>query len=108
MNWIVYVLASLGSVSVAYGVHELAHYVAAKMLGVRIKKFGFSKYGVYLIREQGTLSQNRLISAAGPLSNVLMVGVCHRWPLLVMANLVLAVVNLLPISNSDGCRIWDY
>jgi Zn-dependent protease len=86
--------------------HEAAHILAALGLGIRVKRAGVNWRGPYIVREQGTPYANAMVSAAGPLINLLLALVFwHDWPSCAIANLVLGLSNLLPIPCSDGRRI---
>jgi Zn-dependent protease len=89
--------------------HEMGHMLVALMLGVPVREFGFCLGGTY--NRRGTARRRRqelLIASAGPLVNLLLIG-CVFLPLigpqLAFCNLVLCVVNLLPLPSSDGLRI---
>lgn len=89
---------------IAMVLHECGHMAAARAVGVRVKDFGVSWKGAYLVRETGTPAENLLISLAGPLTNALLM-LC--WPLsqtFFLVNLCCAFCNLLPIRESDGDR----
>jgi hypothetical protein len=81
--------------------HELAHVVMAKALGVRVKRVGLSWKGPYIVREPGTPAQNMCIAPAGPAVNALLMLV-PGWLLI---NLALLVPNLV-MKESDGKRAW--
>jgi Zn-dependent protease len=86
--------------------HECGHLVAAASLGVRVKRVGVMwNKGLFTVREQGTISQNLLIAAAGPFVNLLLVASGPWYPVLGLANLCYALANMLPIEGSDGMRI---
>jgi len=63
---------------------------------------------VYIVRETGTDWQNLLISLAGPLSNFVAVylslAVFRRGAIFCAMNLVIGLINLLPLPRSDGLR----
>ena len=108
MHW----AQTLASILIATVVHESGHFVTARLLGVRVKRCGISWRGFYLIRESGTPLQNAVISSAGPLANLISTGSIFLIPYLGKAtisfafiSLLLGVINLLPIPNSDGRRI---
>ena len=88
--------------------HELAHVLAALLLGVKVKRFGLCWRGVYIVREAGTDWQNLLISLAGPLANLALAAaallVFRRGAIFCAMNLLFGVINLLPIPCSDGLR----
>ena len=82
--------------------HELAHFVMATALGVRVKRFGLSWKGPYIVRESGSPAQNLCISLAGPAANALLMFV-PGW---FLVNFVLLVSNLV-MKGSDGRRAWS-
>jgi Zn-dependent protease len=65
---------------------------------------------VYIVREAGTDWQNLLISLAGPLSNFVAsyvsLAVFHRGATFCAMNLVIGIINLLPLPCSDGLRAY--
>jgi stage IV sporulation protein FB len=86
--------------------HELGHILAALMCGVKVKRIGLSRVGLYTVREPGPRWANLCVSAAGPLFNlVLAVSLRDAAPTFAWVNLIACVYNLLPIPNSDGRRI---
>lgn len=87
-------------------IHELGHICAARGLGVQVKKVGLAWRGPYIVRETGSPVENAIISAAGPLMNLVMAAMTwHAWPTLGLINLVLGLANLLPTPTSDGRRV---
>lgn len=90
--------------------HEVGHMLAAIAVGVPVREFGLCLGGAYNRRAYaGRRRDEVLISAAGPLMNL-----CLALPLLflpamgaklALCNLMLCVVNLLPLPSSDGSRI---
>jgi len=86
--------------------HECGHLLVARFCGVRIKKVGLSKIGLYTVRDAGPRWANLGISCAGPLVNlVLAIGLKTVAPAFAWVNLIAFGYNLLPIPNSDGRRI---
>lgn len=86
--------------------HEAAHVVAARSLGINVKRVGMSWKGVYIVREPGAPSANLITTLAGPFMNLLLVA---TWPVsheFAFVNLIFAISNLLPIAGSDGQRAW--
>ena len=93
--------------------HELAHYAVLHLCGVRTARFILTGLGVSLyVPELHRLSYGaeRLSAPAGPLMNLLL------WVLLSLtgreeltlfagAQMVLGVLNLLPVRPMDGGRI---
>lgn len=86
--------------------HESGHIVVAVLCGVKVKKVGLSRVGLYTVREAGPKWANLCISFAGPMVNLLLaVTLRNEWPLFALVNLIACLYNLLPIPNSDGKRI---
>ncbi len=86
--------------------HELGHLAAALLCGVKVKKVGLSRTGLYTVREPGPRWANLCVSLAGPLVNLLLAialrDVLHTFA---WVNLFAFAYNFLPIPNSDGSRI---
>ena len=86
--------------------HELGHIVAALLCGVKVKKVGLSRTGLYTVREAGPRWANLCVSAAGPLINLLLaITMRDVLPGFAWVNLIACIYNLLPIPHSDGRRI---
>ena len=91
----------------AIAIHESAHILTARILGVKVKRIGANWRGPYLVRDAGTPIQNLLITLAGPLSNLATAWLClqaksgmYLW----LMSVTLGIFNLLPIPGSDGMR----
>jgi Zn-dependent protease len=96
--------------------HEAGHILTATLLRVPVREFGLRLGGAYNRRAYATRRRDEiLIAASGPLMNLLLVipviFVPRLGPQLATCNLMLGVVNLLPLPSSDGLRIlrnlWD-
>jgi Zn-dependent protease len=90
--------------------HEVGHMLAAILLRVPVREFGMSLTGAYNRRAYaGSRWDEVLISAAGPLVNLLLVLPLLHIPVignkLAYCSLGLCIVNLLPLPSSDGSRI---
>jgi len=86
--------------------HESGHIMAAWVCGVKVKKVGLSRTGLYTVREAGPRWANICVSLAGPLFNLyLAVALQHIAPTFSWVNYVACMFNLLPIRNSDGSRL---
>ena len=86
--------------------HEFGHIAAALICGVKVKKVGLSRTGLYTVREAGPRWANLCVSLAGPLFNLLLaIGLREVLPGFAWINLIACCYNLLPIPNSDGRRI---
>lgn len=110
---------SMGGLFLALGLHELAHVLAAKWLGVEIREIRLMPFGGSARMENpyGVPAVRLLpVAAAGPAVNLLLTVVCAammQWgwvkPVRAAAfmqhNLVLCLFNLLPALPLDGGRI---
>lgn len=86
--------------------HECGHIATAKLCGVKVKRVGISLMGLYTVREPGPRWANLLVSAAGPLVNLLLAIVLRDvLPTFAWVNVVACGYNLLPIAHSDGSRM---
>ena len=91
---------------IALIVHEAAHLVAARMLGVRVKRVGITWRGPYVVREPGEPVENACIALAGPVLNLLLAFVFwDAAPAFARVNLILGASNLIPIKGADGWRV---
>ena len=85
--------------------HEFGHLATSLMIGIKVKGVGLCMKGMYIVREAGSPMKNLAISLAGPLTNVALI--LLFWghsPKFVLANLCLAIFNLVPVKGSDGDR----
>ena len=90
--------------------HEAGHMITATFLNVPVREFGLKLGGAYIRRAYATRRRDEiLIAASGPLMNLLVVVPLIFLPRmgaqLAMCNLMLGVINLLPLPSSDGQRI---
>jgi len=90
--------------------HEVGHMSAAAMLGVPVREFGLCWRGAYNRRAFASRRRDEiLISFAGPLTNLFLALPMLMLPVigtqLALCNLLLCIVNLLPVPSSDGLRI---
>lgn len=103
-------------------VHELAHGTVARACGVRVREYVLTFWGGHTSfgSDLRTPGVSALVSAVGPLANLVLAGI--GWLLLgtlppglpavvvaslVYTNLVVAVFNLLPGNPLDGGRILE-
>jgi Zn-dependent protease len=91
-------------------IHELAHVFVARAFDVRVYEIGIKFIGAYTRRQSARCRLQELaISAAGPSATVLLfLGlffVPRIGPWLSAWNFAIAVLNLLPLSGTDGRRI---
>jgi len=107
LNWTWYIPVFQGAFLgiAAMVIHEFAHVTAAQALGVKVKAVGLDWKGLYIVRESGPPKENIIITLSGPFINLLLCVSWHWLPTFALANLCLALCNLLPISCSDGQRV---
>ena len=87
-------------------VHEAGHICAARATGVAVKRIGITWRGPYIVRETGSPVTNAIVSAAGPLVNLILAAIIwQNWPTAALVNLVLGLGNLIPTPTSDGLRV---
>lgn len=98
--------------------HELGHLIAGIILKLKPKKMEINSFGLAItfegIGENFSKSANQkkiIIAMAGPIVNVLLIFLALFLPndinkeLVIYANIILLMVNLLPIYPLDGGRI---
>jgi Zn-dependent protease len=86
--------------------HEAGHICLARGLGLQIKRIGLSWWGPYIVRETGSPAVDAMVSASGPLVNLMLAAITWgHWPTFAVVNLVLGTTNLLPLPKCDGGRI---
>lgn len=84
--------------------HELGHWLAARMLGGGVRRFFGGGQG-FALEIHGLSYQRELaVVLAGPAVNLLLAAALSGNPFFVFANLALAGMNLLPILPLDGGR----
>lgn len=83
--------------------HELGHIIVARYHHVPVRKIGFSWMGMYIQRARTTGWPEISVCLAGATMNLLLAAAfwnVGHW--FALCNLVLGIVNILPITNSDG------
>ena len=99
-------------------IHECAHVLAARLVGVRISRIDVQPYGGVAWTEGndyvGTWREN-VIAAAGPVANIItalvLIALNRYFPLAqeaeyaLQSTLMMAAVNILPVMPLDGGRI---
>ena len=86
--------------------HECGHVMVALVCGLKVKRVGVSRRGLYTVREAGPKWSNIAVSAAGPMVNLaLAIMFWNSMTTFAEVNIIACLYNLLPITNSDGSRI---
>lgn len=90
----------------ATALHEVGHVAAALALKVKVHQVGINRKGPYIRRACGTTTQNLAVTLAGPGMNLWLAFMFYRVsPNFALCNLLIGVINLLPIPASDGSRV---
>lgn len=89
--------------------HEFSHIFIASIFGKQITEINFTVCGLNAkIHEKNKIQKCWLfIYLAGPLSNLMLAILTRKIYLSFMLNMVLCVLNLLPIYPLDGFKILD-
>ena len=95
----------LGAMAVAAGIHELAHILALRLLGVRIYGIRFFARGIYLETGQMTLVEECVCAAAGPVGSFALLLLIRVFPEAAILGLGQGMFNLIPIYPFDGGRV---
>jgi Zn-dependent protease len=106
-HWLISLAGTIFLGIAAMVLHEFGHLVTSLMVGVKVKSVGMCMKGMYVVREAGPPAKNLLVSLAGPLTNVVLLLLFWRTSqTFALANMCLAICNLVPIRGSDGDRAW--
>lgn len=107
-------LGLLTALLVAAAVHEFGHIAAAWCTGRQLDRLTLTALGAELTLKGECVSasffQDVILSLSGPAANLLLAAALtavHQSPLLLGANLLLGIFNLLPVSPLDGgCALF--
>lgn len=88
--------------------HEFAHMFIASIYGIKTKRLNVSISGFSIILDKRNIKGLKwlVIYLAGPLSNVLLALLFKNISMVYTINLVLAVINLVPIYPLDGYNVF--
>lgn len=85
--------------------HEVGHVLTSLVLKVKVHQVGIHWKGLYIRRASGTAAQNLAITLGGPGMNLWLALLFYRMsPHFALCNLVIGIINLMPIQASDGSR----
>ena len=88
--------------------HELGHALVAHFFGVRVKEFGVRWTGPYVRRARTTGWREFVICVAGATVNLVLAAAFWKFShWFALFNLTVGIVNLLPISHSDGTHALE-
>ena len=90
--------------------HELGHAITGIILGLKIKKININVFGLSIEFEnygKERINNKIIIDMAGPFINIIsfIIAVKFKNEEIVYINILLAIINLLPIYPLDGGRI---
>ena len=98
-------------------VHELGHYVVAKLLKLKVHFGGFTPFGAYIVHENTeSCKENALIAIGGPLFGGILgliyyVVYCftgdYTFLALCFNSIILNLANLIPVNPLDGGYIAE-
>lgn len=95
-------------VVIALTAHELGHALIARLFGVPVKEFGLRWTGPYVRRARTTGWREVAICLAGITVNLILAAAFWKlshW--FALFNLTCGIVNILPISHSDGTHALE-
>lgn len=90
---------------IAAGVHELCHFVALKIFGIRIYGIIVGAFGAQLITEPLDAKTECICALAGPLGGCLLICLYRHIPTVAFFALIQTIFNILPINQRDGARV---
>ena len=107
---------SLAALSAAF-LHEMGHLCAARLCGIPLRELKLNVFGASLTLDQALCSYKSeiFLASAGPLVNIITVATMIPFanvlsdPLILffISSAFLGILNLLPISDFDGGRIFS-
>lgn len=111
---IIYLLAAISMLIVpfswiiawiaAVGVHELGHYIALKLCGIKVYRLRLSLSGLQMDTASMTNMQELLCSIAGPVSGLSLLLFTKCCPRVSVCAVIQTIYNMLPVYPLDGGR----
>ena len=92
---------------VVAAIHELSHYIVLNVCRIRILSIQICYNGAKIITEPTQAWKEGLAALAGPVSGIALLLVAHWFPKLAVCALFQTGLNLLPIREFDGGRIFN-
>ena len=89
----------------AAGFHELCHYLALRICGVKVNALRIGTNGTVMETAALSYTQELLCALAGPLGSLLLLLLLRWFPRTAICALFHALYNLLPLYPLDGGRI---
>jgi Zn-dependent protease len=95
----------------ALAIHETGHIIMTYILGEEISILKILPFGLSCtLKNQSKITTNKMqkILIAGPAVNIITAGIVLKWtPQFATINIIIALINLLPIGELDGKRILN-
>ena len=95
------------SLSVSAIMHELCHYLALKLAGVRVFQIVVGPFGASIDTDSTDPKRELVCALAGPAGSLMLVPFFRWLPGISLCGLIQGIFNLLPVYPMDGGRILN-